>query len=99
MASQTSAVADAAAVIVSYVVDGLVVYDHTLEERIAVTLEELQRMTTREWFNRPQPSITVHTLTDGDDAMRILLRMGLSPLAASDFMAANSFSDHQRAGD
>jgi hypothetical protein len=63
----------------SYTASGIVVYDHELEERIGAALVGLERMTTRAWFNSPQPTIKVHMLTDDDDAMRILLNMGLSP--------------------
>ena len=83
-----SAAMSAATSTVAYVVDGLVVYDHDLEERIGAALESLAQMTTRQWFSNPQPRISVHTLTGDDDALRILLSMGFSSSAASEFMRA-----------
>ena len=72
----------------AHIVNGFVVYDHDLEERISAALESLTQMTTRQWFSSPQPRISVQTLAGDDDTLRILLNMGFSPSAASEFMRA-----------
>ena len=80
----------AAPATVGYTADGLVVYDIDLEQQVVEALERLELMTTRSWFDNPPPNIRVQTLDDDDEeAMRILLKMGLSQMAAKDFMEAS----------
>ena len=80
--------AGAAPATVGYTADGLVVFDVDLERQVIETLEQLEQMTTRAWFDNPPPNIRVQTLDD-DEGMRILLGMGLSERAAKDFMGAS----------
>ena len=79
----------AAPATVGYTADGLVVYDIDLEQQVVEALERLELMTTRSWFDNPPPNIRVQTLDDDEDTMRILLKMGLSQMAAKDFMEAS----------